>query len=87
MSEPDLFTMLQLHHHRARVERTKTEALIWFFRLFGYGAVLYIAYVLLYPVSAEERFFSAACKFPPVEQTPTVRKTCADIKALPSRGN
>lgn len=81
MSKPEVETILQLHHRKVHVERAKTEALIWFLRLFGGAALLFVLWHMISPVSDEERFYSEACKHDGVELPPSWRSTCAAIKA------
>lgn len=84
MNNPDVDTMLELHRRKVRVERAKTEALTWFLRLFGGAALLFVLWHTISPVSDEERFYSEACKQDAAELPPSVRSTCAAIKALES---
>lgn len=81
MDKPDLDTMLELHHRKVRVERAKTEALIRFLRLCGAAAVMFVLWHTLSPVSAEERFYSEACKHDAADLPPSIRSACAAIKA------
>gem|GEM_PF-4306230 len=73
--------MLQLHHRKVHADRAKTEALIWFLRLFGGAVLLFVLWHMISPVSDEERFYSEACKLDAAELPPSVRSTCAAIKA------
>lgn len=81
MRKPDSDTMLELHHRKVRVERAKTDALIWFLRLCGAAAVLFVLWHSLSPVSDEERFYSEACKHDAADLPSSIRSTCAGIKA------
>lgn len=80
MNNPDVDTMLELHHRKVRVERAKTEALIWFLRLCGGAALLFVLWQTISPVSDEERFYSEACKQDAADLPPSMRSTCAAIK-------
>lgn len=80
MNKPDSEKMLELHRQAVRVERSKTEALIWFLRLCGAAVLLFVLWHTLSPVSDEERFYSEACKLAAVDLPPVARPTCAAIK-------
>jgi hypothetical protein len=81
MLNPDVETMLEQHHHEQRIERMKTSALIGFLYLYGAAALIFVIWLLMFPVSDEERFYSAACKYDTAELPAAIRATCAAIKA------
>lgn len=81
MNKQNLDTMAELHHRKVRVERSLTDAIIWFLYLYGASALFYVCWLLFFPVSDEERFYTAACKYDVAEMPAVVRSTCAAIKA------
>lgn len=72
--------VIDLHFRKQRLERVKTEALIWSVWLAGavlVATIIWASYVRFCPHSAEEQFYSAACKRSDLEKPPAVIAECA----------
>lgn len=77
MDDEELAKVLELHYRTMRVNRNRSRALIWLVSISGWLAIIYFAWVLFFPVSVEDRFYSAACKYDVAEMPASVRSTCA----------
>jgi hypothetical protein len=71
---------IDLHFRKMRLERIKTEALIWSIRLACavlVVTVVWASYVRFCPRAAEEQFYSVACKRSDIEKPQAVLAECA----------
>lgn len=72
--------IIDQHFRKQRLERTKTEALIWSIRLaFAVLVVtiIWASYARFCPHAAEEQFYSAACNRSDLVKPPAVIAECA----------
>lgn len=77
---PEQRVVIDLHFRKMRVERAKTEALVWSIRLAGavlVATIVWASYVRFCPHAAEEQFYSAACKLSDADMPRTVLAECA----------
>lgn len=76
----DQLTAIDLNFRKMRLERQKTQALIWLIRLSGavlIATMVWATYVRFCPSAGEEKFYSAACKLTKDDLPTAVLAECA----------
>ncbi|PSL90782.1 hypothetical protein [Pseudomonas sp. R9.37] len=77
---PEQRAVIDLHFRKKRMERAKTEALVWSIWLACavlVATIVWASYVRFCPRGAEEQFYSAACKLSDADMPRTVLAECA----------